>query len=196
MSIVFEVADATVLDGYDGRFDTTVSSQLIHCLNPEQRRAHVAALTRVLEPGGRLIQFSADFAAGVETFGLHSISEDELRTTFTTPDRSIVGLRAGHAEGIKPRMQLLNQFAQYNFQPEFTDDRDLGSLIERRVDRARPCGGWTGNGKSSPGWCRQCPAMTGLMRRDCSRGRPTVPSTESRPRAVWTAAMLPMRSGP
>ncbi|MEU0503114.1 class I SAM-dependent methyltransferase [Nocardia sp. NPDC005998] len=122
MSMVFEVADATVLDGYDDQFDTVVSSQLIHCLNPEQRHAHVAALTRVLKPGGRLIQFSANFADGVETFGLYSISEDELRTTFTAPDWSIVGLRAGHMEGTRPPEQLLNQFAQYNFHPEFTDD--------------------------------------------------------------------------
>ncbi|MFE3029686.1 class I SAM-dependent methyltransferase, partial [Nocardia tengchongensis] len=57
VSVTFDVADAAILDGYDNRFDTVVSSALLHCLNPEQRRTHASALARVLEPGGRLIQF-------------------------------------------------------------------------------------------------------------------------------------------
>ncbi len=120
--VVFGVSDATAFDGYDAQFDTVVSSQLIHCLDPEQRRAHVAALTRVLTPGGRLIQFSAAFADGVEISGLHSISEDELRSLFAAPGWSIVSLRAGHMEGIRPPEPLLSQFALHNFHPEFTDD--------------------------------------------------------------------------
>jgi 2-polyprenyl-3-methyl-5-hydroxy-6-metoxy-1,4-benzoquinol methylase len=122
VAVVFEVSDATAFDGYDGRFDTVVSSQLVHCLNYEQRRAHVAALARVLTPGGRLIQFSANFADGVETFGLHSISEEELRRSFMAPDWSIVGLRAGHMEGGRPPETLLSQFALNDFRPEFTAD--------------------------------------------------------------------------
>lgn len=122
LPVTFEVADATVLDGYDDRFDTVVSSQLIHCLDQQRRRAHVAALARVLRPGGRLIQFSANFANGAETFGLHSIAEEELRATFTAPDWSITGLRAGRVEGVRPPEQLLRRFAQYGFHPEFTDE--------------------------------------------------------------------------
>jgi len=83
---VFEVSDATTFDGYDGRFDTVVSSQLVYCLNSQQRRAHVAALT------------------------------------FTAPDWSIVGSRAGHMEGSRPPERLLSQFALNDFRPEFTAD--------------------------------------------------------------------------
>jgi SAM-dependent methyltransferase len=122
LPVSFEVADATVLDGYDGRFDTVVSSQVIHCLDRQRRRAHVAALARVLRPGGRLIQFSANFADGAEVFGLHSISEDELRSTFTAPQWSIVALRVGRVEGVRPPEQLLEQFAQHGFRPEFTEE--------------------------------------------------------------------------
>ncbi|WP_280315199.1 class I SAM-dependent methyltransferase [Nocardia abscessus] len=121
VSLTFDTADATVLHGYDGRFDTVVSSQLYHCLDPVQRTAHVAALVRVLKPGGRLIQFSANFDDRIETSGLYSISEEELRATFAAPDWSIIGLRPGHMEGFKPPEPLLNRFAEHDFHPEFTE---------------------------------------------------------------------------
>lgn len=122
VSVTFDVADATTLDGYDGRFDTVVSSQLLHCFDPEQRRAHVAALARALKPGGKLIQFCFTLADRFEFYGLYSIVEEELRTTFVPPDWSIVTLQPGHMEGIRPPEQLLERFAQYDFHPEFTDE--------------------------------------------------------------------------
>ncbi|GGL47211.1 class I SAM-dependent methyltransferase [Nocardia jinanensis] len=120
--LTFDTADATALHGYDGQFDTVVSSQLYHCLDPVQRKAHVAALVRVLKPGGRLIQFSADLDDRIETNGLYPISEEELRTTFAAPDWSIIGLQPGHMEGFKPPEPLLNRFAQHDFYPEFTEE--------------------------------------------------------------------------
>ncbi|MGY2093311.1 class I SAM-dependent methyltransferase [Nocardia gipuzkoensis] len=121
-TVTFEVADATKLDGYEGRFDTVVSSQLLHCLDPEQRRAHVAALTRALKPGGRLIQFSFTLGESAQLNRLFSISEEDLRDTFAAPEWSIVTLRPGHMEGFKPPEPLLDRFAAHGYHPDFTED--------------------------------------------------------------------------
>ncbi|MFB8278873.1 class I SAM-dependent methyltransferase [Nocardia colli] len=98
----FAVADATVLTGYDGRFDTVVSSALAHCLDPEQRKAHVAALVRVMRPGARLIQFCFSAADFSETYAPYSIGEDELRATFRAPDWNLTELRNDKLTAIKP----------------------------------------------------------------------------------------------
>ncbi|WP_433658144.1 class I SAM-dependent methyltransferase [Nocardia sp. CA-128927] len=98
----FAVADATVLTGYDGRFDTVVSSALAHCLDAEQRKAHVAALHRVMRPGARLIQFCFSQAAFSDTYAPYAIGEDELRATFRAPDWNLTELRPGTLTAIKP----------------------------------------------------------------------------------------------
>jgi SAM-dependent methyltransferase len=98
----FAVADATVLDGYDDRFDTVISSALLHCLDPDQRRAHVAALRRVLRPGGRLIQFCFSQSGHSEAFAPYQIGEEELRTTFSAPGWTLNTLRTDRMVTIVP----------------------------------------------------------------------------------------------
>jgi SAM-dependent methyltransferase len=54
VTVIFDVADATDLSGYKGRFDTVVDSALYHCLDDEGRQAYIAALYRATRPGARL----------------------------------------------------------------------------------------------------------------------------------------------
>jgi SAM-dependent methyltransferase len=49
--VAFDVADATNLTGYDGRFDTVIDSALYHCLDDNGRRAYAAGLYRATRPG-------------------------------------------------------------------------------------------------------------------------------------------------
>ena len=58
LDIEFAVADATKLEGYEGRFDTVLDSALYHCLSEDERRQYVAALTRATRPGARLHLFA------------------------------------------------------------------------------------------------------------------------------------------
>jgi SAM-dependent methyltransferase len=51
--VAFDVADATNLTGYDGRFDTVIDSALYHCLDDNGRRAYAAGLYRATRPGAR-----------------------------------------------------------------------------------------------------------------------------------------------
>jgi 2-polyprenyl-3-methyl-5-hydroxy-6-metoxy-1,4-benzoquinol methylase len=53
VEVSFEVADATELTGFDGRFDTVVDSALYHCLTHGDRQAYAAALYRAARPSAR-----------------------------------------------------------------------------------------------------------------------------------------------
>jgi len=79
--VTFAVADATKLEGYEGRFDTVLDSALYHCLSEDQRRQYLDALTRATRPGARLhlFAFSTDMPAGFPAPYL--ISEADLRET-------------------------------------------------------------------------------------------------------------------
>jgi hypothetical protein len=44
--VIFGVADATNLTGYDERFDTVIDSALYHCLDEDGRQAYAAGLHR------------------------------------------------------------------------------------------------------------------------------------------------------
>ncbi|WP_410639840.1 class I SAM-dependent methyltransferase [Amycolatopsis sp. lyj-346] len=79
--VTFAVADATKLEGYEGRFDTVLDSALYHCLSEDQRHAYLAALTRATRPGAtlHLFCFSEEVPEGFPAPYL--ISEANLRET-------------------------------------------------------------------------------------------------------------------
>ncbi|QYN17158.1 class I SAM-dependent methyltransferase [Amycolatopsis sp. DSM 110486] len=81
LEISFEVADATRLEGFEGRFDTVLDSALYHCLTEEQRRSYVAALVRVTRPGARLHLLCFSEAVPVSFPGPFRIGERNLRET-------------------------------------------------------------------------------------------------------------------
>ncbi|WP_410588790.1 class I SAM-dependent methyltransferase [Amycolatopsis sp. lyj-23] len=81
LDIEFAVADATKLTGYEGRFDTVLDSALYHCLNEDERRAYVAALTRATRPGARLHLFAFSPAVPAGFPAPYLISEANLRET-------------------------------------------------------------------------------------------------------------------
>ena len=82
--MTFEVADATDLSGYDGRFDTVVDSALYHCLDDDGRQAYIAALYRATRPGARLHLscFSDGNVNGVDRAD-GAVPESNLRDTLT-----------------------------------------------------------------------------------------------------------------
>ncbi|PXX59749.1 methyltransferase family protein [Nocardia tenerifensis] len=121
VSVSFAVADATELTGYEGRFDTVVSSALFHCLEPKQRRPHVDALVRVTRPGARLIQFTFAATDYSDAFAPYAIDENELRATFDTADWSINTLRPGNLTAVASET-ILASFAESGFRPELDDE--------------------------------------------------------------------------
>lgn len=81
LDIEFAVADATKLEGYEGRFDTVLDSALYHCLDEEQRRQYVAALTRATRPGATLHLFAFSPEVPDAFPAPYLISEANLRET-------------------------------------------------------------------------------------------------------------------
>lgn len=81
----FDVADATELRSYQGRFDTVVDSALYHCLDFDGRRAYATALHRSTKPRARwfLYCFSGANINGV-TAPMEAVGEAEIRETFAS----------------------------------------------------------------------------------------------------------------
>jgi SAM-dependent methyltransferase len=79
--VTFAVADATKLEGYEGRFDTVLDSALYHCLNEGARHEYLAALTRATRPGARLHIFCFSQEVPNAFPAPYLISEANLRET-------------------------------------------------------------------------------------------------------------------
>ncbi|MBX9640643.1 MAG: class I SAM-dependent methyltransferase [Mycobacteriaceae bacterium] len=81
VTVDFQVADATKLDGLDGRFDTVVDCAFYHTFStaPELQKSYVQALHRATRPGARLFMF--EFGEGdINGFRmLRSLSADDFR---------------------------------------------------------------------------------------------------------------------
>lgn len=84
VSVTFNVADATNLTGYDGRFDTVVDSALYHCLDDDSRQAYAAGVYRCTRSGARwhLYCFSDANVNGLVA-PMGSVPEANLRDTLT-----------------------------------------------------------------------------------------------------------------
>ena len=84
VTVNFDVADATDLSGYEGRFDTVVDSALYHCLDDNGRQTYMAGLYRATRPGARLHLscFSGASINGV-IMPMRAVPEDNIRDTLT-----------------------------------------------------------------------------------------------------------------
>lgn len=77
----FTLADALHLERLDRTFDTVLDCGLFHTFDGDERRAYVASLAAVTEPGATL--FALCFRPGAaETEGPHPVTEAELRAAF------------------------------------------------------------------------------------------------------------------
>jgi len=82
--VTFEVADATNLTGYDGRFDTVIDSALYHCLDDDGRQAYIAGLYRATRPGARLhLSCFSDGNINGVIAPMGAVPESNIRETLT-----------------------------------------------------------------------------------------------------------------
>lgn len=82
LGAVFEVGDATRLDGFDDRFDTVLDSGLLHCLSSEDQVRYAAALRHVCRAGGRIAVLCFADRPGARTPDINKVSEQGLRSLF------------------------------------------------------------------------------------------------------------------
>jgi SAM-dependent methyltransferase len=82
VDIEFGVADATTLQGYEGRFDTVLDCALYHTLDEKGRQRYIVAVHRATRPGGRLNMLCfADVPGGMPA--PLAVSEESLRAALT-----------------------------------------------------------------------------------------------------------------
>ncbi|GGK76145.1 class I SAM-dependent methyltransferase [Streptomyces flaveus] len=99
LDIEFAVADATVLAGYEGRFDSVLDSALFHTLEGPHRRRYVSALHRATKPGARLSMLCfADVPGGMPA--PLSVTERDVRTTLTDAGWDVTHLSQGVFAGV------------------------------------------------------------------------------------------------
>jgi SAM-dependent methyltransferase len=84
VSVNFQVADATKLEGLENRFDTVVDCAFYHVFSdvPEAKELYARALHRATKPGARLYMF--EFGPGnINGIGApRALSEDDFRQVF------------------------------------------------------------------------------------------------------------------
>src|SRR6201984_1966101 len=78
-SVDFRVADATKLEGLDGRFDTVVDCAFYHVFStePELQKSYAQALRRATKPGARLYMFE---------FGEHEVNGFKMMRSLSEDD--------------------------------------------------------------------------------------------------------------
>ncbi len=79
VTVNFQLADATKLDGLDNRFDTVVDCAFYHTFStaPELQKSYMQALHRATKPGARLYMFE---------FGEHSVNGFKLMRSLSEDD--------------------------------------------------------------------------------------------------------------
>ena len=79
MTVNFQLADATKLEGLDGRFDTVVDCAFYHTFStdPELQKSYVQALRRATKPGARLYMFE---------FGEHDVNGFKMLRSLSESD--------------------------------------------------------------------------------------------------------------
>ncbi|OCB59160.1 methyltransferase [Mycobacterium vulneris] len=79
VTVDFRVADATKLDGLEGKFDTVVDTAFYHVFTgePELQKSYVRALHRATKPGARLYMYE---------FGEHNVNGFKMPRSMTADD--------------------------------------------------------------------------------------------------------------
>ena len=139
VQIIFDVADATNLTGYDGRFDTVIDSALYHCLDDEGRQAYAAGLYRATRPGARLhLSCFSDGNVNGVVAPMAAVPEDSIRDTLTANGWRIDFLGPttylGNAVGFKADDNFACMMAE-QMPPEAVEHmREMGARFAKIAD--------------------------------------------------------------
>jgi SAM-dependent methyltransferase len=146
VSVNFQLADATKLEGLDGRFDTVVDCAFYHTFStePELQKSYVQALRRATKPGARLYMFE---------FGEHnvngfvmprSLSEDDFRQVLPLGGWEITYLGTTTYQ-VNMSLETLEAMAKRN--------PDMADRVEPVMERFRVMEPWLVNGRlHAPFW--------------------------------------------
>ena len=116
--IQFAVADATVLDGFEGCFDSVLDSAFYHTLDEPGRRSYITALHRATRPGAILTMLCFAAVPGGMPAPL-AVSEPDLRDALTCAGWGITHFSPSVFAGVAAPMEKF--FEKTGSRPELDD---------------------------------------------------------------------------
>ena len=146
VSVNFQLADATKLEGLDGRFDTVVDCAFYHTFStePELQKSYVQALRRATKLGARLYMF--EFGEhNVNGFKMpRSLSENDFRDVLPTGGWEITYLGTTTYQ-VNMSAETLDTMAKRN--------PDMADQMQTFMDLFRAIEPWLVNGRvHAPFW--------------------------------------------
>lgn len=146
VSVNFELADATKLDGLDGRFDTVVDCAFYHTFStdPDLQRSYAQALHRATKPGARLYMFE---------FGEHDVNGFKMVRSLSEDDFRLVLPPAGwEITYLGPTTYLVNLSAE-QIEMMAARNPDMAEQAQTVLERFRAMEPWLQGGRvHAPFW--------------------------------------------
>lgn len=146
VSVDFQVADATKLEGLDGRFDTVVDCAFYHTFStdPDLQRSYVEALHRATKPGARLYMFE---------FGEHNVNGfTMLRTLSDKVFRDVLPLGGWEISYLGPTTYLINTSVE-QIEAMAARNPELADRVEEVLEQFRLMEPWLVDGRvHAPFW--------------------------------------------
>ncbi len=146
VSVDFQLADATKLEGLDGRFDTVVDSAFYHTFStaPDLQKSYVQALRRATKPGARLYMFE---------FGAHDVNGFTMLRSLSESDfRDVLPLGGWEITYLGPTTYQVNISAE-SIQMMAARNPDMAEEAEKLLKRYRAMEPWLVNGRvHAPFW--------------------------------------------
>jgi SAM-dependent methyltransferase len=146
VSVDFQLADATKLEGLDGRFDTVVDCAFYHTFStePELQKSYVQALRRATKPGARLYMFE---------FGAHDVNGLKMMRRLSESDfRDVLPIGGWEITYLGTTTYQVNMSAETT---EMMAARhpDMAEHAQSMLERFRAMEQWLVNGRvHAPFW--------------------------------------------
>ncbi|HWF29088.1 MAG TPA: methyltransferase domain-containing protein [Mycobacterium sp.] len=146
VSVNFEQADATKLDGLDNRFDTVVDCAFYHTFStePELQQSYVRALRRATKPGARLYMFE---------FGEHDVNGFKMMRSLSEDDfRKVLPVGGWEITYLGTTTYQVNMSAE-TIELMAARNPDMAEQARTLLDRFRAMEPWLVNGRvHAPFW--------------------------------------------
>jgi SAM-dependent methyltransferase len=146
VSVNFQLADATKLEGLEGRFDTVVDCAFYHTFREdhELERSYLQALHRATTPGARLFMFE---------FGTHNVNGVSLPRASAEDDfREMLPIGGWDITYLGPTTYQVNASLDA-FEAMAARNPDLAEDFQPLLERLRTIEPWLVNGRAhAPFW--------------------------------------------
>ena len=146
VSVNFQVADATKLDGLEGRFDTVVDCAFYHTFSTDEmlQRSYLQALHRATKPGARLYMFE---------FATHDVNGLSLPRAIPEQSfRELLPAGGWQITYLGPTTYQVNVSIEA-FEAMAARNPDIADQFQPLIERLRVIEPWLVNGRAhAPFW--------------------------------------------